>query len=392
MTIFVTNIWNHYTTTVGAPLAALLGEDNFRMVLVSPVQEEPEFKARLAMGWKFGLPEYKWLVPNPETSKELANGEAVRLIETADVAVIGALYPCRNLFRAVRNRIRTGKLTFITNERFIKEYVTLKSFLSFRKVYNWVYQHWLLSHKNVHYLPISHWGPRDARFLCGAKGRVWKWAYMPEMSNAPVEKKTHDKFYIGWCGRMIEWKHPDHILKAVSLLPDAYRNRCKVSFVGDGDCKNKLKVLTEELNLADIVEFKPYMSIPEVAEWMSGLDTYVFPSDIEEGWGVVLAEAMDKCCVPIACVEAGATLDLIDDGENGFVFEKGDIACITRKIMWLMNHPTEAKTMGRKAWESLRERTPEVCAKRLSRLIDAITSGDGEPIPSEGICSPCSLI
>ena len=391
MTIFVTNIWNHYTTTIGAPLASLLGDDNFRLVLVSPIQDDPEFKARREMGWKFKLPEYKWLVPNPATTKELANGEAIRLIETADVAIIGALYSCRRLFKAVRRRVRSGKLTFFTNERFIKQYVTLKDFFKPRTVYNWLYQRWLLSHKNVHYLPISHWGAHDVRFLAGTNGRVWKWAYTPELSSTPVKKNQHEKFHIGWCGRMIEWKHVDHILKAVALLPDEYRNRCKVSLVGDGECKESLVRLTSELELSDIVEFRLFMTIPDVAKWMEGLDTYIFPSSIKEGWGVVLAEAMDKCCVPIACVEAGATLDLINDGENGFVFEKGDLNRVALKIMWLMDHPDMARQIGYHAWGSLRERTPRKCAERLVSLIEGIQSDKPSLIPMSGVCSFCGL-
>ena len=391
MTIYVTNIWNHYITTLGAPMAKVLGEENFRLVLVAPIKEEPEFKARMAMGWKFKLPDYKWLVPNPETSKDLEHGEAIRLIETADVAVISALYACKKLFKAVRKRIRSGKLTFIANERFIKQYVTLMDFFKPRNVYNWLYLHWLLSHKNVHYLPTSHWGAHDARFLGGAKERVWKWSYMPELSTAPVEKPAHEEFRIGWCGRMIGWKHPDHILRAVALLPEEYRKRCHVSLVGDGECKASLVALASELQLDDIVEFMPYMTVPEVSKWMSGLDAYVFPSDIEEGWGVVLAEAMDKCCVPIACVEAGGALDLIDDGENGLVSEKNDLGRIARKIIWLMDHPKETKAMGLNAWESLRGRTPAECAKRFVQLVNAIQSGDLSQAPQSGICAPCGV-
>ena len=391
MTIFVTNIWNHYTTTIGAPLAALLGENDFKLVLVSPVQEEPEFKTRLAMGLKFELPKYKWLVPNPETSTELENSEAVQLIETADVAIIGALYSCKRLFKAVRKRVRSGKLTFFANERFIKEYVTLKDFFKPRTIYNWLYLHWMLSHENVHYLPISHWGAHDARFLGGAKGRVWKWSYMPELSDAPAEKKPHCEFRIGWCGRMVEWKHPDHILRAVALLPEEYHKRCRVSIVGDGECRSSLVALATELKLSNIVEFKHYMTVAEVAEWMAGLDAYLFPSGIEEGWGVVLAEAMDRCCVPIACVEAGATLELIADGENGFVFEANDLERVARKITWLIDHPDEARAMGLKAWESLRGRTPTECAKRFVQLVQGIKSSDAAQIPQSGICSPCSL-
>ena len=182
MTVFVTNIWNHYTTTIGKPMADVLGEENFRLALVSPTKEDSLFKRKSKMKWSFELPKYKWLVPNPETSKELENGETVRLIDTADVAIIGALYSCKHLFKAVRKRVRSGKLTFFANERFIKEYVTLKDFFKPRTIYNWLYLHWLLSHKNVHYLPISHWGAHDARFLGGAKGRIWKWSVSSSMT------------------------------------------------------------------------------------------------------------------------------------------------------------------------------------------------------------------
>ena len=105
MVIFVTNIWNHYTTNIGARMAAILGEDNFRLVLTSPIQDEPEFKARRAMGWKFELPSEKWLVPNPQSARDLRDSEHTRLMEGADVAIVGALYGTKPLFRAFRKRV-----------------------------------------------------------------------------------------------------------------------------------------------------------------------------------------------------------------------------------------------------------------------------------------------
>ena len=106
---------------------------------------------------------------------------------------------------------------------------------------------------------------------------------------------------------------------------------------------------------------------------------------------MVLAEAMDKCCVPMACVEAGATLDLIDDGENGFVFEKGDCRRIAKKLMWCIDHPDERRAMGVKAWKTMQERSPEEAAKRLCNLIKAIQTGDRSLIPAEGLCAPCGV-
>lgn len=391
MLIFVTNIWNHYATNIGSRVADIVGAENFRLVLTSPIQEEPRFREKIAMGWKFDLPPYEWLVGNPQYARDFSTSEHVRLIETADVAIIGALYGTKALFKAVRKRIACGKLTFITNERYFKNYPRYRDSLNPIQLIRWWRMHRMVSRPNVHYLPISHWGHEDMRFLDGCKGRVWKWAYTPELSAQLTEKPKNDKMRIGWCGRMIPWKHVEYMIQAMAVLPKEYLARCRMTLVGGGECKDSLVKLTADLGLTDSIEFLPYMPVADVTKLMGELDVYILPSDRGEGWGVVLAEAMDKCCVPIACVEAGATLDLIDDGENGFVFEKGDCRRIAKKLMWLVDHPEERRVMGLKAWERMQQQTPEIAAERLCNLIKAIQTEDTSLIPTEGLCAPVKM-
>lgn len=391
MTVFVTNIWNHYTTNIGFRLAGILGEENFRMILTAPVQDSPDFKERREMGWKFDLPKERWLVSNPQFARDLRGSEHVRLIEDADVAVIGALYGTRPLFRAVRRRARSGKLTLFTNERYFKNYPSLWDSFKPMNLARWYRRHRLMSRPNVHYLPISHWGAEDARFYDGCHGRVWKWAYTPEVSDEPTEKAHDGIMRIGWCGRMLPWKHVEHMVEAMALLPAEYRARCRMTLVGEGPCREGLARLVEDRGLRNGVEFLPYMPVAEVTRLMGELDVYILPSDRGEGWGVVLAEAMDRCCVPIACVEAGATLDLIDDAENGFVFEKGDCRRVAKKLMWLIDHPAERREMGLKAWETMQRRSPDEAARRLCTLIKAIQTGDKSLVPDEGLCSAVNL-
>jgi len=391
MTIFVTNIWNHYTTNIGSQMAAVLGVDNFRMVLTAPVQEEPEFKARMAMGWKFDLPSEKWLVPNPQYAGEFAGSEHVRLLAEADVAIVGALNGARPLRNALKNRIVRGKLTFFVGERIFKKYPSFWDAFNVRQLVRWFRWHRLYSHENVHYLSISHWGCEDVRFLDGCHRRMWKWAYTPEVSASPVAKKQNAVMRIGWCGRMIPWKHVEYMVDAMAMLPKDYLSRCKMTLVGEGECKGGLEKLVAAKGLDENVEFLPYMPVADVMKLMEELDVYILPSDRGEGWGVVLAEAMDKCCVPISCVEAGATLDLIDDGENGFVFEKGDCRRIAKKLMWLMDHPDERWEMALRAWKTMQAQSPERAAQRLCGLIRAIQARDMSLIPDEGLCSPCRI-
>ena len=365
-------------------LAELLGEDNFRLILVSPKQAETALKNRLKMGWKIDVPDGKWMVPNPETVKDLENGEGIRLIESAEVAIIESLFYNKRLFKAVDRRIKSDKLTFIANERFFKCYVTMWDFLNPKVWWRWFWVHRRFNHPNVHYLPEDHWGKEDMRFHCACKGRIWQFGCFPPVSDKPVDKPDDGVFRIGWCGKISELKHVDHIIRAVSILPEEYRRRVHADIIGEGEPKKSLIHLAKALSLDGQVEFLPYQPLEKIKEWMGKLDAYLFPSDRREGWGVVLAEAMDKCCIPIACIEAGGTLDLIDDGYNGFVFEEGDLRRIARKIMWLMDHPGERREMGFNAWKSMQERTPRKAAERCIAMIKAVQSADYSLAPQEG--------
>ena len=387
MTIFVTNIWNHYMTTICRWMAECLGKGEFRAVLVSPVDEEGAFRVRKGMSWDMRGPDEDWLLRNPQTVKELERGEWIGLIEFSDVAVIDSLFYNKKLLKAVDRRVKSGRLTFFSNERFFKKAVTVMDCINPANWIRWMKMHRRFNRPNVHYLPMSHWGVDDMRFYDACKGRIWKWGYFPEVSDTPIDKPARGKLRIGWAGRMVDWKHVECIIKAASLLGADARSRCVIELVGDGDQKEYLVAMAEKLGISDIMSFRGYLTVTNTMEFMRKLDVYVLPSDRGEGWGVVLAEAMDKCCVPIACVEAGATLNLIEDGENGFVFECGDAKRVATKIQWLLEHPVERKAMGRRAWERMQRHTPKIAAERLVQLISAIQSNRPEDIPSEGLCS-----
>ena len=172
---------------------------------------------------------------------------------------------------------------------------------------------------------------------------MWRWAYFPPVSVVPVEKPKHDKLELGWCGRMIEWKHVECAIEAIACLAPDTRAKCHLTLIGRGDQEAVLKRLAVDRGVAEFIDFKPAMTPEEIGVWMANLDVYLFPSDRGEGWGVVLAEAMDKCCVVIACEEAGATLNLVKDGENGFVFKKGDVQCMADRITYLVEHRADCR-------------------------------------------------
>lgn len=384
MIAYFTNIWNHYQAPWGYAMAQTLGEKNFRMVLVR-TNGHPLTKMRKALGWKFDVPPEPWIVPNPETDEDIKKGCYGRLLLDADVVVLGATEG--HLAKEIRQRMRSGKLTFFTNERFFKQPRQWYEYINPRRLASWLRSHFFYNHPNVHYLPISYYGAEDMRFFHACQNRMWKWAYYPAVDPRPIEKPYNDKLEIGWCGRFIEWKHVECAIQMMAKLPQHVRDRCRLTLVGTGEKESDLKAMANDLNLSDCVSFHTSMTPTEISEWMSGLDVYVFPSDRNEGWGVVLAEAMNKCCVPLASIEAGATPNLVDDGENGFVFEKGDVKGMAMRLEWLAVNRDECHKIGLNAWRKMQQWSPAVGARRLVALISNLNSGGSGRIFSSGLCS-----
>jgi trehalose synthase len=88
----------------------------------------------------------------------------------------------------------------------------------------------------------------------------------------------------------------------------------------------------------------------EVNAFQTASDVIVQKS-IREGFGLVVAEAMWKGQAVVGGNAGGIPLQIVD-GETGFLVESVE-AC-AEKILWLLEHPREAKAMGKRARERVR--------------------------------------
>jgi glycosyltransferase involved in cell wall biosynthesis len=67
-----------------------------------------------------------------------------------------------------------------------------------------------------------------------------------------------------------------------------------------------------------------------------------------EGIPVVLMEAMSHAKLVLAPAITGIP-ELVDHGRTGFLYQPGDLADLTAKIMWISNRPDELADVGRAA-------------------------------------------
>jgi glycosyltransferase involved in cell wall biosynthesis len=100
------------------------------------------------------------------------------------------------------------------------------------------------------------------------------------------------------------------------------------------------------------VEFSGPLSRPELADRMSRSHVLVLPS-IEDGFGLVMAEAMACGCPVISSTNTGAE-DLYTDAVEGFMVPIRNANAITDKLQLLADEPELRRTMGAAALRRVR--------------------------------------
>lgn len=90
-----------------------------------------------------------------------------------------------------------------------------------------------------------------------------------------------------------------------------------------------------------------HMPQAELKTLMSRSHVLALPS-IEDGFGLVQAQAMACACPVIASCNTGAE-DLFKDGDEGFIVPIRDADALTERLQFLADHPEQRTAMGQRA-------------------------------------------
>lgn len=144
-------------------------------------------------------------------------------------------------------------------------------------------------------------------------------------------KKTTKYIYIGTVSPL---KGIHTLIKAFLQL----EGNVSLNIIGDGDCVyyNKLKIMA--LN-DHRISFSNGVSPEKMPRVYGECDCVVVPSLWYETYNFVLREAIQSGCLGI-CSNIGAMPEIIQQGENGFVFDPGNVQsllrvlCLARDFDW----------------------------------------------------------
>ena len=165
---------------------------------------------------------------------------------------------------------------------------------------------------------------------------------LKEMKYFPLIEKEEIALTIG---RAVPEKGQKSFVELVAKLKSSDLN-LKFLLVGDGPELNNIKAYARELGVFDSIEFSGFQ---EGVDLYLAKAKYFLLTSITEGYPNVLIEAMAQGCVPISFDCVAGPSDIIDNGENGFLVEVGNINAMAEKITLLANEPRYFELLSQNA-------------------------------------------
>ncbi|MDD4335751.1 MAG: glycosyltransferase family 4 protein, partial [Desulfotomaculaceae bacterium] len=100
-------------------------------------------------------------------------------------------------------------------------------------------------------------------------------------------------------------------------------------------------------------------------------------SSLWEGFGLTAIEAM-VLGVPVVATEVGGLPEVVRHGETGLLAPPADAAALAKNIVWMLDHPRDAREMAAKGGDIVRSKfTAGEMARRTVNLYRKVLAGDG---------------
>ncbi len=360
---FCSNFMNHHQEEVSKMLYSLSGGD-YRFIACTPIDEE-----RIRLGYADMNKKYDFIL-RPYESEAQAK-ETLRWVVESDVLIFGSgdeVY--------FRKRMEGGGITFRYTERLFKK-GTYRRFIptTRKRLYDGFTKHT----DNLYVLCASAYTAYDLS-LCGFDtNKCFRWGYFPKvLEYDSIENKVAEKTpgSLLWVGRFIDWKHPEAAVRVAAYLQKQGK-AFHLTMVGDGGEMPRIRKMIEDKKLQDHITLTGSMPAENVRTLMEKAEIFLATSDFQEGWGAVLNEALNSGCAVVASHAMGAAPYLIQDGENGFLYQSGNIKALCQKTETLLENDEMRQSMGKAAYVAMHEIwTPENAASRFVQLAQNMEDRD----------------
>jgi glycosyltransferase involved in cell wall biosynthesis len=169
---------------------------------------------------------------------------------------------------------------------------------------------------------------------------------------------------LGCVARLYRFKGHEYLLKAMQKIAQETPN-AKLVLVGDGNMKERLLKLKNELGLDNSVFFMGERK--DVPELLAAMDLFVFPS-LREGMPGALMEAM-AAGLPVVATDIDGNRELIENGKNGILVPPGDSEAFAEAVNTLLSDPGKMHGLAMSARNTIKEKfSIGLMVKKLDKI------------------------
>ena len=158
-----------------------------------------------------------------------------------------------------------------------------------------------------------------------------------EMSNYIPSFEPRTDNLILFVGRITGEKQLDKLVRAFARLDKSLDARLEL--VGGGDQEQQLRNLANQLGVGDRVTITGYVEVEYLRQALTRATVFAMPS-IAELQSIATMEAMASG-LPIVAANAMALPHLVHDGDNGFLFEPGNVEDLAERLTEVLTLPEE---------------------------------------------------
>lgn len=179
-------------------------------------------------------------------------------------------------------------------------------------------------------------------------------------------------------GYLVPRKEMGDLLEAVRLVAQS-RKDFRVDILGEGTARGEMEEFVRKHHLDSIVNFHGFVQKGDLPVWLAQSSALLFQTGYDI-WGLVVNEAMAAGVPVLSSPNAGATYDLIRDGENGFVVDFRNHAHAAKMLQWVMDHPEDTAEMGKRASEFIQKNASlENASNKFKEAIQMTLNSVPEP-------------
>ena len=164
---------------------------------------------------------------------------------------------------------------------------------------------------------------------------------------APDGEPASDRFEVLFVGQAGFRKGLPYLLQAFEQVRHPHKRLTVV-----GSVQPEMRAYLQQRDWP-CVQFVGTQTLHEVRRWMSRSHVFVLPS-IEDGFGMVLAEAL-ACGCPVIGTENTGAPDLIRDGQEGFIIPVRDPATLRERLELICQDADRRRRMAEAALERVRQ-------------------------------------